>query len=190
MAITNYFYELSGNMLNSINQLMDPATRERLYKATSSFAHQRPFLFFFFVSHLIFSTTPILLFISFVVSTFLFSIATATIFTLFWVIIAVTLLVAMLFVSFSVGMAVWVWCVSGFLAARWAYRLYNGKNSKNASVGAGNKIEAREKNEGKNDANKVNSTDYQQKKDDMKTKLEDRRDAIRVKMENYRDVVA
>lgn len=67
--------------------------------------------------------TPLLLFASFTVGTLLLSLITAAVFSLFWIGIALLVLLPTLFITVSIGIAVWIWLVSSFLIARWVYNI-------------------------------------------------------------------
>ena len=46
---------------------------------------------------------------------------TAIVFSLFWIGIALLVLLPTLFITVSLGIVVWIWAVSSFLIARWVY---------------------------------------------------------------------
>jgi membrane protein implicated in regulation of membrane protease activity len=69
------------------------------------------------------SATPLLLFVSFTVGTLFLSLITAAVFSLFWIGVALLVLIPTLFVTVSIGIAVWIWLVSSFLIARWVYNV-------------------------------------------------------------------
>jgi hypothetical protein len=77
----------------------------------------------FLFIQLLLSFTPIALFASFALATILFSFITALLFSLFWIGAALLVLVPTLFVTVSLGIAVWIWAVSSFLVTRWAYNM-------------------------------------------------------------------
>jgi hypothetical protein len=82
-----------------------------------------PSLQSFLFIQLLLSFTPIALFASFTIGTILFSFITALLFSLFWIGAALLVLVPTLFVTVSLGIAVWLWVVSSFLVTRWAYNM-------------------------------------------------------------------
>lgn len=67
--------------------------------------------------------TPIATFSGFVAGTLLLSFITAILFSLFWISAAILVLVPVLFITVSLGIAVWIWAVSSFLVARWLYNI-------------------------------------------------------------------
>src|SRR6202012_5948959 len=77
---------------------------------------------FLFVQ-LVLSFTPVALFLSFTVGTLLISLITALVFSLFWIGVALLVLVPTLFITISLGIAVWIWAVTSFLVARWVYNV-------------------------------------------------------------------
>jgi hypothetical protein len=70
------------------------------------------------------SFTPVALFFAFALGTLALSFITALLFSLFWIGIALFVLVPTLFITVSLGIVLWVWAVSSFLVARW---VYNGR---------------------------------------------------------------
>ena len=80
----------------------------------------------FLLSQLLFAFLPLLIFVCFVLSTAAFAAGVAIIFSLFWIFMAMVLLVPTLFVAFGVGVLVWVWAVSSFIIGRWMYGLIPG----------------------------------------------------------------
>ncbi|PHH68001.1 hypothetical protein CDD82_924 [Ophiocordyceps australis] len=75
----------------------------------------------FIVSQLIFCFLPLLLFAAFSASTVLLALGAAVVFSLFWIAVALLVLVPVLLVASSVALIVWVWAVASFLLARWLY---------------------------------------------------------------------
>ncbi|KAI0994227.1 hypothetical protein K3495_g13955 [Podosphaera aphanis] len=110
---------------NLVHQVADPSIRQKYYTAISNFAKERPYLFFLSLTHVLFSATPLLLFLSFAASTAIVSLTAATLFALFWITIASFVLLLALFISISIGMTVWVWGVGGFIVAKWVHNRWN-----------------------------------------------------------------
>lgn len=75
----------------------------------------------FIVSQFVFSFLPVLLFLTFAVSTVAFALGAAILFALFWIGVAFLLLVPTLLVTSSIAVLVWGWAVGSFLIARWVY---------------------------------------------------------------------
>jgi hypothetical protein len=82
----------------------------------------RPKQSFLFIQ-LLLSFTPLALFASFALGTILFSFITALLFSLFWIGAALLVLVPTLFVTVSLGIAVWIWVVCSFIVTKWAYNM-------------------------------------------------------------------
>jgi hypothetical protein len=70
---------------------------------------------------------PIQLFNIFVVSTVAIAFMTAVAFTAFWVGTAVFVLLPTLFITVSIGVFVWIWAVSTYMAASWCYKFVYGR---------------------------------------------------------------
>ncbi|KAM4064384.1 promethin domain-containing protein [Hirsutella rhossiliensis] len=105
----------------SLDRLVAPSSRRRAYDSASSLAAARPVLFSFALSQLLFSFLPLLLFAAFAASTVIFALGAAIFFALFWIGIALLLLVPALLVVSSIALLVWGWALGSFLIARWLY---------------------------------------------------------------------
>lgn len=66
------------------------------------------------------------------------SLIAALLFSLFWIGIALLILVPTLFITVSLGIVVWIWAVSSFLAARWVYNVVPVNVRGKAEVGMPN----------------------------------------------------
>jgi signal transduction histidine kinase len=75
----------------------------------------------FIASQLLFSSLPLVLFVSFALSTTIFAFISAVVFSLFWIGLGMLVLVPTLFVTFSVAVLVWLWAVATFVTGRWIY---------------------------------------------------------------------
>lgn len=106
---------------NSLDRVVPPSSRQRAYEQTSEFASARPILFSFIVSQLIFSFLPLLLFITFSLSTVAFALGAALIFALFWIGVAFMVLMPTLILTSSIAVLIWGWAIGSFLVARWLY---------------------------------------------------------------------
>jgi len=130
-----------------VDKVVSPSTRKTYYDKTSAFAHEQPLLFVcphgslssplpispdhsyankpqtFLLIQVIISSTPIALFLSFALGTLALSFITALLFSLFWIGVALLLLIPTLFITVSLGIVVWIWAVSSFLVARWVYNI-------------------------------------------------------------------
>ncbi|KAH7141292.1 hypothetical protein B0J13DRAFT_556579 [Dactylonectria estremocensis] len=85
------------------------------------FANHDSFPQSFIVAQLLFSFLPVLLFVSFALSTVAFSLGAALVFALFWIGVAFMVLVPALLLTSSVAVLIWAWAVGSFLVARWLY---------------------------------------------------------------------
>ncbi|ORY71351.1 uncharacterized protein BCR38DRAFT_329834 [Pseudomassariella vexata] len=106
-----------------IDRVIAPSTRQKAYSATADFATEKPVVFAFLASQVLFSFVPLLLFTCFALSTVVFALVSAVIFSLFWIGVAMLVLVPTLFVTFSVGVLVWLWVVATLLVGRWVYNM-------------------------------------------------------------------
>ncbi|KAK4226400.1 hypothetical protein QBC38DRAFT_230369 [Podospora fimiseda] len=127
------------------NRIAPPETRSKLYSQTSQFASARPLVFSFLATQLLLSFIPLLLFISFSISTILFSLAAALFFSLFWLGVAALFLIPTLCVIGGIGVLFWVWGVGSYVAGKWALGVLNtylSSTSPNSSAVAPPKYEA------------------------------------------------
>lgn len=106
---------------SSVDRVVSPDSRERAYKNTASFASDRPFLFSIIVFQLLFAFLPILLFITFSLSTVAFALGAAVLFSLFWIGVALMVLVPTLLVTSSIAVLAWAWAAGSFIVVRWLY---------------------------------------------------------------------
>jgi len=125
---------------------MAPSARQQYYSNAVTFAREQPLLLTFLLPPLLLSLTPLTLFLTFSISTLLFSLLTAAAFILFWVGLAVLVLIPTLFVTLGLGVIVGIWGVCSWLVARWVYGFVfgggearNGKEVKVVKVVAGGK---------------------------------------------------
>ncbi|KAL6900395.1 hypothetical protein GGI43DRAFT_405335 [Trichoderma evansii] len=105
----------------SLDSIIPSSSRQRAYDTTSSFASDQPILFSFIAFQVLFSVLPILLFLSFALSTFFLTLCAAVIFTLFWVGVASLFLIPTLFITSSLAVLCWGSSVGSFVVARWLY---------------------------------------------------------------------
>ncbi|OLN96889.1 hypothetical protein CCHL11_02323 [Colletotrichum chlorophyti] len=106
-----------------IDRVVSRDTRQRAYSNVSNLAKEQPFLFAFFLVQLVFSFLPILLFVSFSLSTVAFALGVAAVFSLFWIGVALLVLVPTLFFTCSIAVLVWVWAAGSFVVAKRMYEL-------------------------------------------------------------------
>ncbi|KAM0254586.1 hypothetical protein ACHAQJ_006621 [Trichoderma viride] len=105
----------------SLDSVIPPSSRQRAHDATSSFASDQPILFSFIAFQVLFSLLPLLLFLSFALSTFLLTLCAAVIFTLFWIGVASLFLIPTLFITSFLAVLCWGSSVGSFVIARWLY---------------------------------------------------------------------
>ncbi|RKL41213.1 hypothetical protein BFJ72_g5641 [Fusarium proliferatum] len=121
---------------SSVDRVVPPNSRQKAYDNTASFASSRPILFVrfsltayqpsltrqsFIVSQLLLSFLPLLIFLTFSLSTIVFALGAAIVFALFWIGVALLVLVPALLVTSSIAVLVWGWAIGSFIIARWLY---------------------------------------------------------------------
>ncbi|EWG47352.1 hypothetical protein FVEG_07481 [Fusarium verticillioides 7600] len=106
---------------SSVDRVVPPNSRQKAYDNTASFASSRPILFSFIVSQLLLSFLPLLIFLTFSLSTIIFVLGAAIVFALFWIGVALLVLVPALLVTSSIAVLVWGWAIGSFIIARWLY---------------------------------------------------------------------
>lgn len=106
-----------------VDRVISPQSRERSYDAVNQFATQRPILFAFIVSQILFSALPLALFISFSLSTAAFAIVSATLFCVFWIGVGLLVLCPVLFITSGIAILVWAWAIVTFLVGRKIYQM-------------------------------------------------------------------
>ncbi|KAG5748581.1 hypothetical protein H9Q69_010675 [Fusarium xylarioides] len=106
---------------SSVDRVVPPNSRQKAYDNTASFASSRPILFSFIVSQLLLSFLPLLIFLTFSLSTIVFALGAAIVFALFWIGVALLVLVPALLVTCSIAVLVWGWAIGSFIIARWLY---------------------------------------------------------------------
>lgn len=128
---------------NLVDRVVSPEARQKCYSNVKTFASEQPILAVskrpwrciwrwelidgfgqsFILVQLLLSITPLLLFLSFVTSTFLLAVFCAVIFSLFWAGIALLVLTPSLFITVGFGILLWTWALGSYLAAKWVYSL-------------------------------------------------------------------
>jgi membrane protein implicated in regulation of membrane protease activity len=81
-------------------------------------------------------------FLAFALGTLALSFITALLFSLFWIGIALFVLVPTLFITVSLGIVLWVWAVSSFLVARWVYNIVPSKSHVSTIPGDGKVVKS------------------------------------------------
>ncbi|ROT43683.1 hypothetical protein SODALDRAFT_327885 [Sodiomyces alkalinus F11] len=146
-----------------LDRVISPSTRQNLYAATLDFAQERPLFFAFLLFQLLFSFLPLVTFAVFALSLATLALGAAIVFSLFWIGIALLVLVPTLFLTSSIGLLVWVWAAGSFVVAKRLWALashspadhgYDGAFMKgtNEKIGANGNKEAGEKNGEKSSA--------------------------------------
>ncbi|KAJ9134593.1 hypothetical protein NKR23_g10055 [Pleurostoma richardsiae] len=121
MAISDYAIGAIAFTQRQADRVVNPAARQQAWNNTRAFATERPLLFSFIASQLLLSFLPLLLFASFALSTVTFALATALLFSLFWIGVAAIVLIPALCVSFGAALLLWSWGAASFLVAQWCY---------------------------------------------------------------------
>ncbi|KAK1987569.1 hypothetical protein LZ30DRAFT_579737 [Colletotrichum cereale] len=106
-----------------IDRVVSQDTRQRAYGSAYNLAQDQPFLFAFLLAQLILSFLPVLVFVSFAASTIAFAFGAAAVFSLFWIGVALLVLVPTLFFTCSIAVLVWVWGAGSFVVARRLYEM-------------------------------------------------------------------
>ncbi|KAF4451163.1 hypothetical protein F53441_5862 [Fusarium austroafricanum] len=106
---------------SSVDRVVPPNSRQKAYDNTAAFASSRPILFSFIVSQLLLSFLPLLIFLTFSLSTVVFALGSAIVFALFWIGVALLILVPALLVTSSIAVLIWGWAIGSFMIARWLY---------------------------------------------------------------------
>jgi len=114
---------------DTVDRVVDPATRQRYYDKSVDLAKTRPILTSLILFNLVFSFIPVVFFLSFTVSTLCFALISALCFTFFWVGIGLCVLVPVLFFTVSIGVLAWLWALSAFFASRYIYSLVSTPSS-------------------------------------------------------------
>ncbi|KAE9379297.1 hypothetical protein N431DRAFT_397538 [Stipitochalara longipes BDJ] len=137
MGIQQRTSGLIARIQSLVDKVVSPDTRKEYYSKAVAFAQDQPILFNFILIQFLLSSTPIALFLAFALGTLILSFITALLFSLFWIGIALLLLVPTLFITVSLGIVLWVWAVSSFLVARWVYNFVPSKSHGSISPGNG-----------------------------------------------------
>ncbi|UKZ94372.1 uncharacterized protein TrAFT101_009244 [Trichoderma asperellum] len=118
---TSLLSSASSYAHRALDSIIPSSSRQSAYDRTSSFASSQPILFSFIAFQILFSLLPILLFLSFALSTFFLTLGAAVIFTLFWVGVASLFLIPTLFITSSLAVLCWGSSLGSFIVARWLY---------------------------------------------------------------------
>ncbi|KAK4153039.1 hypothetical protein C8A00DRAFT_34222 [Chaetomidium leptoderma] len=101
-----------------VDRVVSPESRQNTYSQTKQFAAARPLLFSLIVVQAIFSTMPVLFFISFVFSVIFVVSSISLLFTLFWASVALFVVVPVLVLTSSMALFSWAFGVATFGAGR------------------------------------------------------------------------
>lgn len=103
-------------MQRQVDRVVSPETREQAYERTQTFAKERPLLFTFLVAQALASVIPLGLFAAFTSSVMVLSLGAAVMFSLFWLGMAMLVLVPTLFVTVTIGSIMFFWLIAGKFA--------------------------------------------------------------------------
>ncbi|KAH8658686.1 hypothetical protein BGZ60DRAFT_566990 [Tricladium varicosporioides] len=134
MAIQNRVSSLLRYAQSLLDGVVDPSTRQKAYNNILTFSQEKPLLFSFILAQSIFSLTPLLLFTSFSIGCLLLASISAILFSIFWIGLALAILVPTLFVTVGLGLFVWVWVVGSWLVGRWAWSIVFEKGGKGMDI--------------------------------------------------------
>ncbi|EPE31805.1 hypothetical protein GLAREA_11887 [Glarea lozoyensis ATCC 20868] len=116
------------------NRVVSPETRAKSWENVSGFARENPLVFSFLALQILASTFPILLFLAFCAGAIAVAAISAVLFTLFWIGVALLVLLPTLFVTISLGCFAWAWALVSFVVARYVYRSVWGEEGSQALV--------------------------------------------------------
>ncbi|ATY61895.1 hypothetical protein A9K55_007774 [Cordyceps militaris] len=105
----------------SLDRVVEPETRLRVYDASYALASTRPLIFSAALALLFFSALPILLFAVFSVCVASMAVGGGILFALFWLALGVLVLVPTLAVTSVLALVVWAWVVGSFIVVRAMY---------------------------------------------------------------------
>lgn len=123
MAVQQRASGILARFQSLVDKMISPDTRSEYNNKIIAFAQDQPILFTFVLIQTLLSFTPVALFLAFALGTLALSFITALLFSIFWIGIALFVLVPTLFITVSLGIVLWVWAVSSFLVARWLYNI-------------------------------------------------------------------
>ncbi|KAI0381238.1 hypothetical protein F5Y04DRAFT_86485 [Hypomontagnella monticulosa] len=113
--------ELFAYSQRQVDRVVSPPTRQKAYDWGHGLATEKPLLFSFLAFQATLSLAPLLLFVGFASTTIAVSLISAVMFSLFWIGVAMFLLVPTLFISFTIALFLWAWAAGTFFAGRWVY---------------------------------------------------------------------
>ncbi|KAK4233769.1 hypothetical protein C8A03DRAFT_38499 [Achaetomium macrosporum] len=106
-------------MQRQLDRVFPPKSRQEAYAQALELATTRPFLFSFILAEAAITLTPMLLFLTFTLSTLVFALGCVALFTLLWTGLALLVLIPTLFVASGIALCVWAWGAATFFACRW-----------------------------------------------------------------------
>ncbi|KAI0199472.1 hypothetical protein F4808DRAFT_212941 [Astrocystis sublimbata] len=98
-----------------VDRLLSPAARQDAIDNITAFASERPLLSLFLLAQLLTALFPLLLFVTFVLSTATLAFFCAIAFFLFWTGVGLLVLVPTLFLTFGLAVLAWVWAVGSYV---------------------------------------------------------------------------
>ncbi|KAJ6782088.1 hypothetical protein PWT90_06213 [Aphanocladium album] len=106
----------------SLDRVVEPDTRRRVYDKSHALASTRPFLFSAAAALATFATLPILLFTIFAVAVAATAVGGAVLFALFWLALGLLVLIPTLGVGSFLALVLWAWAAGSFVVGRAVYR--------------------------------------------------------------------
>ncbi|KAK4119186.1 hypothetical protein N657DRAFT_582174 [Parathielavia appendiculata] len=101
-----------------LDRLVPPESRQKVYARVQDFAAERPLLFSFIVVQAVVSVMPVFLFLSFLCFLIFLAATAALLFSVFWTMIAIFILVPALGITTSIGLFLWSMGLAAFFTAR------------------------------------------------------------------------
>ncbi|CAG8953074.1 hypothetical protein HYFRA_00003269, partial [Hymenoscyphus fraxineus] len=110
-----------------LDRIISPSTRRDVWEYVVRNLRERPVLGSLLALLTLTSLPPLLLFTTFCASLLAFTIVSALLFVVFWIGVALLVLIPTLFFTVGVGCCVWAWGVVWFVGGRWVYNSLIGE---------------------------------------------------------------
>ncbi|SPN98728.1 uncharacterized protein DNG_01773 [Cephalotrichum gorgonifer] len=101
-----------------VNRIVSADTRQMTYARVVRFSTESPILASFIFAQVLFSFIPFLIFLTFTISTALFALSAAVVFSLFWLGIGLIVLAPTLLLTSSIAVAVFAWALCSYFFVR------------------------------------------------------------------------
>jgi len=134
MTVESRSSALLAYPISLLNAVISPSTRQNAYDAVIAFTKEQPLLASFIAPHILLSFLPLAIFLSFAIGTIVLALVAALLFILFWVGIALLVLLPILFLTVGLGVGVWVWGFASWVVWRWAWGLVKGRGDEARSI--------------------------------------------------------